>query len=257
MSPTPKQLLSFVVATALSLSNAVGDENRNLTKSEHLALIRDWLPSHHDGLQLVFEYESGNEKHQEFDSKTLHDRIDRVGPTVVIVEARNARDEQPRFIGGYNPNKWKNWLGFYERDPGLFVFDLESGQKWERKPQKPRWIKRSPKRYGLSFGIGDLTISPDLKAGSASDNSFPSPSGANPNLLSQVGDFHIDSIKVYKVKYEEDYGPAADPTLVRDWKARSPASPPSNYHSVPDTALPLLEVGLALIALALFRYKFR
>lgn len=257
MLPTPKQLLSLVVATALAISQAFGDEEANSTSSEQLALVRSWLPSYYDQLQLVFEYDAGNEKHEQFDSKLLHERIDRIGPTLVIIEAQNAFDQQPRIIGGYNPYKWKNWLGFYERDPGLLIFDLSAERKWERDPQKPRWIKRSPKSYALSFGEGDLILAADLKTGSARNSSFAPSSTSRSVLLGEAGNFLVNSIKIYHLQKTEDSGNAPFAFFSKNNDTAPPPPPPSQRYSVPDYGLPFLELGLALVVIITIRKLYR
>ncbi len=188
-------------------------------------MVKQWLPNSQCRLQLIFEYNSESES----DSTQLHKAIDKAGPTVTIIEAQTAYNTGVRVIGGYNPYKWKNWLGKYESAPGRFIFNLDQGKRWERLEKRQGSFRTKPSTYGIAFGDGDLSINPDLKTGTATNRTF----AATPNqsvLTGQAGDFLVQSLWVYQVLPEEapeSYAPAI-PISFFDESTRSPAKVPDN-----------------------------
>ncbi|EDY80687.1 hypothetical protein VDG1235_303 [Verrucomicrobiia bacterium DG1235] len=211
-----------------------------MSESEQLAVVRPWLPQSDSHLQLIFEYDSSNPKHKDLSSERMHRAIDRAGPTVTIVHARAPYDPETRIIGGYNPRKWKSWLGRYELSAGRFIFDIEKNRKWERTEKRFGSMKVSPEDYGLSFGEGDLVIDADLQIGSARNNTFAAPSNASV-IMGQAGSFSIASIRIYKVMSEElAHAPPAP--LARSY-AVHPSTPP---HSVPDSSNLMVELAAVL-----------
>jgi len=255
MQLTPKQLISAAFAGLACVLQAPAEESSRPNEATELAIVRDWLPHYHQNLQLVFEYDASSERHGNYDAKLLHRSIDKVGPTVVIVEARAPYDEEPRLIGGYNPYKWKNWFGRYQSEPGRFIFDLNKATKWDRRTKASDYIKRSVESYGLSFGNGDLIINPDLKTGSAANSTF-APNKNGSVLLGQAGEFQIDKIRIYSVLPEK---PPAGP---EPFLSRSPSTEPrdeskANFgHSVPDRSKPFLEIALGLTFLVLAKFAW-
>lgn len=245
--------MRLAVAAVALCTHALADEVKQLNQMEQLAVVRAWIPFYNDDLKLVFEYKANEEKYEGYDSTRLHKAIDKVGPTVTIIEALNPFEDEPRIVGGYNPYKWKNWLGRYEKEAGQFIFDLDLEEKWDRTPSKPQWVRRSPRQYGLAFGNGDLTIAPDLKTGSARNRTFAPASSTSSVLMGQAGTFQIQSIRVYRVMTDDYAGPPVEPMYSNSYY--DPEPPPAN-HFVPDPSIPFLEISIGLIALVIGRIYF-
>lgn len=236
---------TFIAALLLQSAAAIQTVSPDSHETQRLAIVRDWLPSSHSGLQLIFEYDSKNPNHESLSSEQMHKAVDRAGPTVTIIEAYTPYDEAPRVIGGYNPYKWKSWMGRYEANPGKFIFDLEKEKKWYRQTKRIGNRSTSAKAYGLSFGEGDLTIDPSLKTGSAQDATFAPPSNRSV-LTGQSGRFSIGSIRIYKVLETEGAENIPAPII------RAQNFEPSPPQLVPDEGNLLLETLSIIAAFLLF-----
>lgn len=247
MIPNTCKLSSIALLLALVATVSVHATNLYLNDSEKLSVIKKWLPSYHSELKLIFEYHSEDENSSEVNSKRMHRAIDRAGPTITVIEALAPYDEEPRTIGGYNPYKWKTWLGRYESNAGRFIFDVDKVKKWERSTKLSGSFKASPMDYGLSFGNGDLVIHPDLGTGSARNKAFAPPSN-NSVLLGQGGDFQIKSIRVYRVLSED-----AHPTHLLPFRNPAADHQASGPSPVPDSSNTLFEIFAFLTAIAIFK----
>ena len=216
-----------------------------VASADQMETIRQWLPDPNAPLNLLFEFEPESAGGDAPDAKTLHDLIDRVGPTLVVLKARRPYDEQPRLIGGYNPSKWRSWFGRYEQSPGRFIFDVDRGQKWERQTPRAGHQSLNPRHYGLQFGRGDLMIFSNLATGSARNSDFASPSEASV-LLGDSGPFSIEGLAVYHVVSQPvPNGPAPHPHPFGEFGGPSGPLP----YPVPDglpSVLYLLPLALLL-----------
>lgn len=246
-TPASKPIKTTFTALLVSSVATVYAVSPSPTEIEQLAIVREWLPSSQSGMQLIFEYDSQNPDHESLSSKQMHRAIDRAGPTVTIVEAYAPYDEVPRVIGGYNPYKWKTWIGRYEVNAGKFVFDLEKRKKWERQTKRIGSITTSSDNYGLSFGGGDLTIDPNLSTGRAQDSTFATPSNHSV-LMGQSGPFSIGTIRIYEVLETEEVANIPAPII------RAQNFEPSPPQNVPDEGNVLWEILSIIAAFLLFAW---
>ncbi|MDQ8180214.1 TLD domain-containing protein [Pelagicoccus sp. SDUM812005] len=243
----------LIATLATSTANFAANER----EAEHLAIVKQWLPFYRANLQLIFEYDAEDEDSDEVTSEQLHKAIDKAGPTVTIAEVQTAFETEPRYIGGYNPYKWKTWMGRYESNAGRFVFDLKKEKRWERTTKRVGSFKASPSEYGLSFGNGDLVIHPDLKTGSAQDHTFAPPSNSSV-LTGQSGEFLVKNLKVYRVSKEDEALAYAPPhPLARSYNQGPSPSYGASPNPVPDHSGFLFETIAALLSLSLFAALFR
>lgn len=231
----------IILAMVSAHSSAAG-----LNEAERVSVVKKWLPYYHAKLQLIFEYDSEKQGASPPSSEHMHKAIDKAGPTVSIIEAQIGYEETSRIVGGYNPNKWKNWLGRYESNAGRFVFSIDSEKRWERNNKRIGSFKSKPADYGIAFGDGDLVINPDLITGSARDSTFTTPSDRSV-LIGQAGDFVVKSFRIYRVIRNplEQVAQAPIPHQ-RVYNENTSPSP------VPDQSFFLFEIGLILAGLSLF-----
>lgn len=239
--------LAWLLLQASLASNLV------VSGRDDLAVVRGWLPNPDATLDLVFSYNPDDPESEPADAAALHKAIDRVGPTVVLLRVRRPYHDEDRIIGGYNPYKWRTWLGSYEESPGLFVFDVDRGKRWFRQSERQGRHLARPSQHGLHFGRGDLAINPDLRTGSAQNRDF-GPSGDASVLLSDSGPFAVTGIEVYRVATPEGAGGAGGPITIASFNR----SPPGELrpHPVPSSSYGVLEL-IPLCALLIARFVKR
>ncbi len=243
-----KSITLLLIILSFSNTSLFGSETN---QAVDLAVVKKWLPHYHSQLQLIFEYDSEMNGKNVPSSEQMHRAIDKAGPTIALIEAQIAYEDEPRTIGGYNPYKWKTWLGRYESNPGRFIFDVDKEKRWERTTNRFGSFKSPSSEYGLSFGEGDLVINPDLTSGSAKNKTFSD----NPNgsvLIGQAGDFVVKSLRIYQVSNKTDAVAADHPIPQPRIYYNTPTPNP-----VPDESIYLLEALLGLLAIALYRTKTR
>ncbi len=205
-----------------------------------------WLPDSQARLNLAFAYRPGNAEESK-SSKDLRKATDRLRATLTLLTIRTSPGAEPRVIGGYNPLPWKSRFGRYQRNPGLYIFDLTSEERWYRQTKPAGFTFKRPSEFALSFGRGDLAILSDLKTGAARDFDFAPPSDKS-ILLGKAGTFTIEAIEVYEVIRHEP--PPLSNTLFAAQNSRiSPSG--GSPHSVPDSgSLPLELLAIAALAAA-------
>ena len=129
--------------------------------------------------------------------KTLHEKCDNKGPTIIIIKSSNGK-----IFGGYNPLSWDESNKF-KNDSNTFIFSLDTKIKYiiEKEEQKKYSIFCGKNAIGFGGGF-DMCIKDQFMNNNNNYSKTPTSFNTkNQYELTGEQNFMINELEVYSVDY--------------------------------------------------------